>query len=168
MSGISRARGLATLEEIFAAEDSRRQSLVLYEIAKVDGFRRCWKAIEAPGDPYHLIFAVMICVAVHLRSQYRVADHRRELRVAAQNCEKAAMALEELARSTDRAGRVGFLAGLSVAGLSDPTDPRMIAHLRSTAASLDRLWARGLWSGRDGQIGIADRFRPERIARRHD
>jgi putative DNA primase/helicase len=28
--------------------------------------------------------------------------------------------------------------------------------------------ARGLWSGRDGQIGIADRFRPERIARRHD
>ena len=155
-----------TLEEIFDSEDSRRQNLVLYEIRKVDGFRKCWEAIGAPGDGYHLIFAVMICIAVHLRPEYRVADHRRELRVAARSFEKTAMALEELATVTNRAGRplgpwpwlarptmaleelrmatnrvgrVGFLMGLSNAGLSDPTDPRSIAHLRNIAASLDRL-----------------------------
>ena len=140
-----------TLKEIFAAEDSRRQNLVLYEIRKVDGFRKCWEAIGAAGDPYHLILAVVICVAFHLRPEYRVADHRRELRMAARHYEKAAMALEELARSTDRVGRVEFLTGLRVAGLSDPTDPRMIAHLRNIAASLDRLLTRGVFKDTGGR-----------------
>jgi hypothetical protein len=44
------------LEEIFAAEDGRRQNLVLYEIRKVDGFCECWEAIGTPGDPYDLIW----------------------------------------------------------------------------------------------------------------
>jgi hypothetical protein len=140
-----------TLQEIFFAQDGRRQNLVLYEIRKVDGFRRCWEAIGSPGDSYHLILAVIICIAFHLRPEYRVAHQRRELRMAAQNYEKAAMALEELARSTDRAGRVGFLTGLSVAGLSDPTDPRMIAHLRNVAASLDRLLTRAAFKDVGGR-----------------
>lgn len=92
----------------------------------------------------------MICIAVHLRPEYRLADHHRELRMAAQNYKKAAMALEELTRSTDRGWRVGFLTGLSEAGFSDPTDPRMIAHLRNIAASLDRLLTRGAFKDMGG------------------
>jgi hypothetical protein len=61
------------------------------------------------------------------------------------------MALEELAGSTDCAGCVGFLTGLRVAGLSDPTDPRMITHLRNIAASLDHLLTRGAFKDMGGR-----------------
>jgi hypothetical protein len=142
-----------TLEEIFSAGDGRRNNLVLYEIRKVDGFRKCWEAIGRPGDPYHLIFAVMICIATHLSPEYRIADHRRELRAAAQIFKKTAIALEELATATNRVGRSGFLIGLSNSGICDPTDPQLIGHLRRISASLDRLSTRELFKDTGGRPG---------------
>jgi hypothetical protein len=139
-----------TLEEIFAAEDSRPQNLVLYEIRKDDGFRKCWEAIGAPGDPYDLIQAVTSCISCHLKPLDRVADHRRELCLVARRAEAAAKALEELATAINR-GRDGWTLRLNEAGLPDPTDARTIANLRNLATGLDDMLARGALSDRGGR-----------------
>jgi hypothetical protein len=52
-----------TLKEIFDAEDSRRPTLALVEIDKLDGFRACSEAAGAPVDPNDLILAVMGCMS---------------------------------------------------------------------------------------------------------
>ena len=132
-----------TLEEIFAAEDSRRQNLALVEIRKVDGFRKCSEVAGAPVDPYDLILAVMVCISFHLHPLDRRSHHRRELRLLSQAAEKAAKALEELATAISQSGRQAWEWRLCEAGFSDPTDPRLISHLRDLSAGLDYSLAQG-------------------------
>jgi hypothetical protein len=144
-----------TLEEIFAAEDGRRQNLVLYEIRKVDGFRKCWEAIGTPGDPYDLILAVMFCINVHLRALPRLADFRCGLRIVARRADEAAKALEELGTAVDKVGREAWSYRLEAAGLPDVTDPRTIADLRHIAAHLDGVSARRAFRDTGGRLKMA-------------
>ena len=139
-----------TLEEIFAAEDSRRQNLALVEIRKVDGFRRCSEVAGAPVDPYELILAVMACISFHLRPLGRGSRHRRELRRLSHAAEKAANALEELATAISPSSQA-WEWRLREARLSDPTDPRLVSHLRDLAVGLDDLLARGGFEDKGGR-----------------
>jgi hypothetical protein len=132
-----------TLAEIFAAEDSRAQSLVLYELREVDGFRRCWEAIGASGNSHELIGAVMVCINQHLTPLNRPADHRRRMRVAANRAHAAAVALYELSSSMNEVERIAWLWRLESQRLPDPTDPRIIAEIRNLAARLGYVVARG-------------------------
>jgi hypothetical protein len=140
-----------TLREIFDAEDSRRQNLVLCAFRKVDGFRRCWTAIGKQGDPYRLIDAVMTCISWHLNPIDRLAEHRRRMRMAANRANAAAFALQELSTSIDQIGRDGWLLRLKGTGLPDPTDPRIIADLHNLGAGLDRMLARGAFRDEGGR-----------------
>jgi hypothetical protein len=81
----------------------------------------------------------MVCIAVHLKPEHRISHRRRELLSIIRNLTKTATKLEQLACSIDGTGHVGFLTGLSVAELSDPTDPRTIKYLRGCAANLKHL-----------------------------
>ena len=132
-----------TLAEIFDAEDSRRQNLVLFEIRKVDGFRKCWETIGKPGDPHDLILAVMGCIVWHLNPLKRLADYRRELRDVARHAGDAAAALEKLSSAMGWGVRGGWLWRLDNAGLPDPTDPRTIENLRKMATGLEAMIANG-------------------------
>jgi hypothetical protein len=127
-----------TLGEIFDAEDSRAQSLILYQIRKVDGFRRCWQAIGATGDPYELIGAVMICIDTHLHPRIRGADHRRRMRLIAERAHTAATP-QEFSSTLDQTEREAWLWRVKDLGLTYPTDPRIAADLRNLAAGLDRM-----------------------------
>lgn len=118
-----------TLEEIFGAEDGRRGHLIFSEISKRDGFRMCWQAIRKSGDPDDLVLAVMACINVHLHPQERHASIRRGLQIAACRAEEAAKALEALATVLSRDARERWVWHYSVAGLPDPTDPRLAASL---------------------------------------
>jgi hypothetical protein len=140
-----------TLAEIFDAEDSRRQNLVLFEIRKVDGFRKCWETIGKPGDPYDLIFVVMCCIIWHLNPLKRLADYRRELRDVARHAGDAAAALEKLSSAMEWGGRRGWLWRLEHAGLPDPTDPRTIENLRKMATGLEAMIANGGFRDQGGR-----------------
>jgi hypothetical protein len=140
-----------TLEDIFAADDRRRQNLVLYEIRKVDGFRKCWEAIGAPGNPNDLIMAVMTCIIVHLRPLPRLADFRRGLLTVARRADETAKALEDLAKAVDEGGRVGWSYRLKAADFPDVTDPRVVADLRNIAISLYGVAARRAFRDQEGR-----------------
>jgi hypothetical protein len=145
----------ATLAEIFAAEDSRRQNLVLYEFRKVDGFRRCWEAIDVTGNPYGLIDAVTSCISSHLNPLNRLSVYRDKLRDAARCAEAAAGALERLSSAIDRSGRAGWSFRLKEAELPDPTDPRAIEDLRNMATGLESMLARGAFKDKGGRSRMA-------------
>jgi hypothetical protein len=144
-----------TLAEIFAAEDTRRQHLVLYAFLEVDGFRRCWTAIGAPGDPDGLIDAVMTCISSHLNPLDRLADHRRRMRLTAKRVHAAAMALEKLSSSMDELEQLAWHSRLKDAGLPDPTDPRVIGELQNVARGLGAMLAGGALNDKDGRPKMA-------------
>jgi hypothetical protein len=143
-----------TLDEIFDAEDSRAQNLVLYQIRKVDGFRRCWEAIGATGNPYELIGAVMICINAHLHPRSRIADHRRRMRLTAKRAHTVATA-QEFSSTLGQFEREAWLWRLKDLGLTYPTDPRIVADLRNLAAGLDSMLARGALMDRGGRSKMA-------------
>jgi len=140
-----------TLAEIFDAEDSRRQNLILYEFRKVDGFRRCSEAIGSPLDPYDLISAVAACIQCHLNPRKRLAAYRRELFENARCAEQAAAALEQLSSALGRSGREGWRWRLEREGLPDPTDARTIANLRDLATGFDSMLAKGAFADGGGR-----------------
>jgi len=107
-----------TLADIFDAEDSRRQNLVLYALRDARAFRRCAAAIGAAVDPYELILAVMSCINAHLRPPDRLADYRRRMRITAKSAHAAAEALQELSSSMDEIERAAWLWRLKDLGIS--------------------------------------------------
>ena len=130
-----------TLQEIFSAEDSRRQNLILCEFRKVDGFRRCWEAIGISGNPYVLIDAAMSCISAHLYPLARISNHRRNLRHIARSAQSAATALQQLSLALEGTQRAGWSWRLKNADLPDPTDPRTIEDLQKMAAGLENMLA---------------------------
>jgi hypothetical protein len=148
-----------TLAEIFSAEDSRRNNLILYELRKVDAFGRCWEAIGAKGDGYALIWAIVTCINVHLRVPYGDAEFCRDLKETSRSAERVAAALEELKTTTERIGTAGFLAGLKEMGFPDITDPKLAKYLRQMATGLRELAARDAFKTSGG--------RPQMRAFRH-
>jgi hypothetical protein len=139
-----------TLFEIFAAEDSRRQNLVLYELKKVDAFRRSFETLGAAVDPYDLILAVMSCISFHLRPLGRAADHRRGTKELSARARAAAVALDELSLLTRKSKRIGWSARLELSGLPDPTDPATIQNLHSLASELEGILANGAFKDPGG------------------
>jgi hypothetical protein len=143
-----------TLSEIFDAKDSRAQNLILYQIRKVDGFRRCWQAIGAMGDPYELIGAVMICISAHLQPRIRTSDQRRRMRLIAERAHTAATP-QEFSSTLDLIEREAWLWRVKDLGLTYPTDPRIVADLRNLAAGLDSMLARRALLDRGGRSKMA-------------
>jgi hypothetical protein len=144
-----------TLAEIFAAEDSRAQNLVLSALRDANGFRRCAEAIGIAANPYDLIGAVMGCISVHLHPMARLADIRRRMRLTAQRARGAAAALQEFSSSMDQIERAAWLWRLKDLRIPDPTDPRVIRDLRNLAAGLDSVLARGAFKDRGGRSKMA-------------
>jgi hypothetical protein len=143
-----------TLEEIFAAEDSRAQNLVLYEIRKVDGFRRSCEAIDAKVDPYDLILAVMTCIHAHLHPLDRPADRRRRLQLNAKRA-RTAMTAEEFLAALDNPFRDAWLWRLKDSGFEYPADPRIITDLRNLAIGLEDMLTRGALKETGGRPSMA-------------
>jgi hypothetical protein len=133
------------LREIWAADDSRESDLILSEIYKVDGVRRCEEAVGVAVDPCALVDAVSSCISGHLYLLLpeELADRRRVIRVIAQRAEAAAKALEDLSLPMDQRNRAAWLERLKGLGLSDPTDPRVIKELRNVATQLGNMLPRG-------------------------
>jgi hypothetical protein len=138
-----------TLAEIFAAEDSRRANLLLYELQKANAFRRCSEAIGVAVDPYELILAMMNCIGCHLNPLDRPADYRSRMRILARCARAAAAALDELSSSLNRT-RLGWSVRFKLSGLPDPTNPEIIKDLYSLAAGLESMLAGGAFKDRGG------------------
>jgi hypothetical protein len=139
-----------TLVELFAAEDSRGQNLVLYAVRDADAFRRSTEAINATVDPNELILAVQTCISLHLNPIGRLADQRRRLRCTAERARTAA-APQEFLTSLGEIERQAWLWRLTDLGLSYPDDPHIMADLRNMAAGLDDMCARGALLDRGGR-----------------
>jgi hypothetical protein len=132
-----------TLEEIFAAEDSRCSNLIIYEFRSVDGFRKCWEAIGVPGDPYDLIGAVRRCIGWHLKPIIRQIDYQNSLRDRVRYTKVATTALEKLSLSINNSSRIGLLS-INNARNSDSTVSHTIEYLKTMTITLDSILAKSL------------------------
>jgi hypothetical protein len=130
-----------TLVEIFAAQDSRRSNLILYELQKVDAFRKCSNAIGAPIDPYDLIMSVGNGIACHLGPGLTTSRFKRHNRQTAKYARDAAIALENLSASFKDFGALGWIAP-KLWSFPDPTDDRTIQSLFNLANGLDQFFER--------------------------
>jgi hypothetical protein len=142
-----------TLIEIFQAEDSRRQNLILDildELKKADAFRKCSDVIGALVDPYDLILALVIGIDCHLSPRPRLSLRLR-LQRNAECARAAACALENLSLSIDECGREGWNLRTELWILADPTERKTIESLRKVAAGIDHMLKRDEWISKGGR-----------------
>jgi hypothetical protein len=156
-----------TLIEIFAAEDSRRQNLVLEALKEANAFQKCSDIIGAfdSHEPapaakahtaealvanrrlfftYDLISAVGSGIACHLGPKPRPSSFGHNNRRTAKFAREAATALENLSASFKELGGPGWGAP-ELWGFPDPTDERTIKSLRNLADGLDGIFDRGTY-----------------------
>jgi hypothetical protein len=138
-----------TLAEIFAAEDSRRQNLVLYALRDANAFRRSAEVIGKPVDPYELILAVMACISEHLFWPAHFDEHRRWLGEHRPQLRRFAKRLRAAAAAHEKSSEPIWWWWLR---LPDGRDlGGIVADLRRLADDIDRRLDDGALKDREGR-----------------
>lgn len=140
-----------TLAEIFAAEDSGRQNLVLYALRDANAFRRSAEAIGKPVDPYEVILAVMACINEHLFWPAHFDEHRRWLRSRRPQLRRFAKHIRTMAAALERSSKSIDDIGWWLRPPEGPDFAVVLSDLRRFADGIDRRLDSGAFKDREGR-----------------